>query len=200
MPGECPAMGCRHAVLTGVCLATLVLASGCARRAKPELGPAEAFSWCAQPVSFSPPPPAWRRESERSGGLLGVRFVLSGGLGECITVATYSSVGDRDAASSYAPTLADLLPRIRLRPERMQEPWRWRLGYEHDTTLAGFPAFASDDTLITPERPMLYHQVFWVVNRCAFNATYQGTKPNVGVFDALVASIRFPEDSSVTSR
>jgi len=88
--------------------------------------------------------------------------------------------------------LADVLPQIRLRPETRQEPWRWRLGFERDTTIAGRAAFASDDTLITPERPMLYHQVFWVVNRCAFQAVYQGTKPNLRHFERLLSSIQFP--------
>lgn len=97
------------------------------------------------------------------------------------------------AASEYEPTLVEILPRVRLRPERMQEPGRWRIGYERDTTLAGLPAFASDDTLFTPERPLLYHEVFWVVRGCAFKAVYQGTPENLGTFHRVVESIRFPE-------
>ena len=204
---------------------------------------------------------------------MGVRFVLTGGMGQCITVATYSAVGERDrrevlaeliakrdsmgrteflravsharartddplseregsnavainaaldraiehrlsdnpqfvgadleaaleAASSYEPTLAEILPRIRLRPERMQEPERWRIGYERDTTIAGYPAFASDDTLITPERPLLYREVFWVVNRCAFKAVYQGTKENVPTFNRLVTSVQFPDTADAAA-
>ena len=230
----------------------------------------ETFAWHPQPISFSPPPPIWYREGENQGGMAGVRFVLRGGLGQCITVASYYWVADRDrcpaiqrlidtwatlsqqdflhevslarartddpwsdadataslalndalnratddylndrsglvrsdlesalaAAQSYEPTLAELLPRIRLRPETMQEPDRWRIAYERDTTLAGRPAFASDDTLITPERPLLYHEVFWVVNRCAFKATYQGTRAHLGLFNRLVASIQFPDSTS----
>jgi hypothetical protein len=216
----------------------------------------------------------WQRESERSGGLLGVRFVLTGGGGQCITVATYSTLGERDrrkdlaeliakqdsmgrteflravshvrprtddpiseqerssaaainaaldraiehrltdnpqfvgsdlraaldAATSYEPTLAEILPRIRLRPERMQEPGRWRIGYERDTTIAGYPAFASDDTLVTPDRPLLYRQVFWVVNRCAFEAIYQGTKDNVPTFNRLITSVQFPDSLNAPPR
>ena len=97
------------------------------------------------------------------------------------------------AASSYAPTLPELLPHLRLHPEQMQEPFRWRIAYERDTTLAGNPAFASDDTLITPERPLLYREIFWVVDGCAFKAVYQGTPENVPTFAQVVDSIRFPE-------
>jgi len=250
--------------VSGTLAAALLTAGGCAREA-PQ--PLETFSWCAQPIAFSPPPARWRREGENSGGMLGVRFVLTGGLGECITVAAYRSLAERDrrlaltqllarrdslgrheflrqlslarartddplsdreaaaamtindalnqaeveflaerdlfvkayleeairAATAYAPTLAEILPRVRLRPERMQEPDRWRLGYERDTTLAGYPAFAGDDTLITPERPLLYFERVWVVNGCAFKAVYQGTKANLPNFDHLVGSIHFSE-------
>ena len=68
---------------------------------------------------------------------------------------TYDLEAALKAASAYEPTLAEILPHVRLRPERMQEPERWRIAYERDTVWAGQPAFASDDTLITPERPLL---------------------------------------------
>ncbi|MEQ1832633.1 MAG: hypothetical protein ABL977_06215 [Candidatus Eisenbacteria bacterium] len=97
------------------------------------------------------------------------------------------------AARSYRPTLAELLPELRLRPEKHPEPERWRIGYERDTTLAGLPAFAGDDTLITPEGPLLYRQVLWVVNGCPFLATYQGLPKNAPVFEAWLATVRFPE-------
>ena len=94
--------------------------------------------------------------------------------------------------SGYAPTLHEVLPIIRLVPGHMQEPDRWRIGYERDTTIAGLPAFASDDTLITPERPLLYRQVFWVVRGCVFHTTYQGTRENLKTWHRLIDSIQFP--------
>jgi hypothetical protein len=201
--------------------------------------------------------------------MLGVRFILTGGGGQCISVAAYRLLAERDrrepierlisrldslprheflhqlslarprtddpisereaatardinaaldramtdylsenrtfvandldaalrAASSYQPTLEEILPLVRLRPEQKQEPERWRIGYERDTTLAGLPAFASDDTLFTPERPLLYREIFWVVKGCAFKATYQGTAENLGTFGRVVDSIRFPEET-----
>ena len=98
------------------------------------------------------------------------------------------------AAASYQPTLHEILPRIRLRPERMQHPEWWRIGYERDTMLVDHPAFASDDTLIADGRRLLYHQIFWVVNGCAFNATYQGRPENLATFHRVVESITFPEE------
>jgi len=100
------------------------------------------------------------------------------------------------AASAYEPTLHEVLPSIRLVPEHMQEPGRWRIGYERDTTIAGLSAFASDDTLITPERPLLYRQVFWVVGGCVFHTTYQGTRENLKTWYRLIESIQFPAPDS----
>lgn len=258
---------CRAAAVVALALA---FAPGCVKGPE-RLGPEETFHWVAQPIAFSPPPARWERQGDNGGGTLGVRFILRGGGGQCIGVAAYRLLAERDrrealegliarhdslsrrefldslglarartddpisereagaalrinaaldramtdylsgsagfvasdldealrAAVAYRPTLEELLPRIRLVPSRMQEPDRWRLGYERDTTLAGHPAFASDDTLIAPERPLLYHQVFWVVHGCAFNATYQGTAENLGTFHRVVDSIRFPEGTNV---
>ena len=248
------------------------LASGCGSSSEP-LQPEETFNWVRQPITFSPPPPVWQRQGDNGGGTLGVRFILTGGGGQCIGVAAYRMLADRDRraalkdliqrcdsltqrellrelslarprredpisereaavaaaidaaidqamghtlegrrervaldlesalriASTYEPTLDELLPRIRLQPDRMQEPERWRIGYERDTTLAGHPAFASDDTLFTPERPLLYREVFWVVGGCAFKASYQGTFENLPAFYRLVDSIRFPEGDDAPS-
>ena len=246
----------------------LAWAPGCERKPEP-LEPAETFTWVAQPIAFSPPSGRWERQGDNSGGTLGVRFILTNGGGQCISVAAYRLLAERDrretlerlisrrdslsrgeflhelslarartddpisereaavaadinywldrtlthylsdspgsaaadleaalrASSSYEPTLDELLPRIRLRPERMQEPERWRIGYERDTTLADLPAFASDDTLITPEDSLLYREVFCVVKGCAFKAVYQGTPEHLETFARLLGSVRFPEDA-----
>jgi len=255
-------------------LATILpLATGCGRKDAASQGPPqplETFHWCGQPISFSPPPPVWYREGDNGGGMLGVRFVLSGGLGECISVLAYRQMAERnrgdalrrllarrdslsqneflrevslarppldagvsesesqaaravnsaldqatehylsgskefvkmdletaiESATSYKATLPELLNVMRLHPESMQEPERWKIGYEHDTTLAGLPAFMAEDTLITPDRPMLYQEVYWVVNGYAFKAVYQGTPPNLPAFRALVNTIQFPEETA----
>lgn len=236
---------------------------------EPPLLPAETFRWCPQPIAFSPPPARWYRQGDGDGGMQGVRFILTNGGGQCISVLVHRAFAERDrraalsrligrvdslerrellrelslvrprredpvsereadaarridesidramesvladqssfvasnlqsalhAASSYEMTLAEALPLLRLRPERKQEPFRWRIGYERDTVIAGHPAFASDDTLITPERPLLYHEVFWVVKGYAFKAVYQGTEQNLRTFHRVLATISFPPPS-----
>ena len=249
-----------------VLLLGLVVTAACAR--DEPLLPSETFHWVEQPIAFAPPPPEWRREGDNGGGMLGVRFILVGGGGQCIEIAAQRDLAERDrrdeitkliakrgsleqneflheislarartdsnlsereaaaarainaaldratsaylqgqsgyvdaalyealaAAQGFHPTLDDVRWTLKLRPEQMQEPDRWRIGRERDTTLAGYPAFAGDDTLITDERPLLYNEIIWVVNRCAFKATYQGTKENVKTFQRVVASIQFPQE------
>lgn len=268
--GAAQAARARRAVLFWCALVVAAVACGCGTE-RPE--PRETFHWVSQPIAFSPPPGRWEREGDNGGGMLGVRFVLRGGGGQCISVLAYRQLAERDrtaalrrliarrdsleqremyrelslarpatddpisdrevemarrvnaaidramsdeasdresfvasdledalsAASAYQPTLEELLPRIRLSPERMQEPDRWRIFRERDTTLAGEPAYASDDTLITPERPLLYREIYWVVNGCAFKAVYQGTPQELRNFTRLVDSITFPADARVAS-
>lgn len=251
-------------------LALAILAS-CRPRPEP-LEAEETFHWVPQPIAFSPPAPQWERQGDNGGGMLGVRFILRGGGGQCISVAAHRRLADRDrsealatllenhasmtrrevlrelslarpiseeplsdreadarlqintaidraidhsladrprflessiemalqASAAYAPTLEEIVPWVRLQPERMNEPERWRLGSEHDTTLAGTAAFATEDTLLTPERPLLYHEIFWVVRGCAFKATFQGTRQRLPDFHRLVGTIRFPEVEDAT--
>jgi hypothetical protein len=266
----------KEAVRTGATLGLVVAlasAGGCARPLEP-LGASEKFDWVAQPIAFSPPSSRWQRQGDNGGGMLGVRFILSGGGGQCISVGAYRMFAERDprekierliarreaftdrellhelslarartdnpvsereaimaatindaldravrdhfagqpgfvaadleaalrAATSYELTLPEMLPSVRLVPSRMQEPARWRIGYECDTTLAGRPAFASYDTLITPERPLLYREIFWVVRGYGFKAVYQGTPENLDTFDRVVESIQFPEGAVAGSK
>jgi len=250
-------------------LALALVAAGCGAivGGKVKLGPAETFHWVAQPIAFSPPPAKWYRQGDSGGGLLGVRFVLSGGGGQCISVYAYRQLAERDrretlrrliarrdslsqrqlldelslvrphhdepvsdretvtdsaidaaldratrdvleeqpgfvgadldaalrAATSYEPTLAELLPYIKWRPERIADPDRYHTLHERDTTLAAHPAYAVDDSLYTPERPLLYREIFWVVNGCAFKAVFQGMPENLPTFAQVVDTIRFPE-------
>jgi len=230
------------------------------------LGPRERFDWIAQPIEFSPPPSEWYRQGDNGGGLLGVRFILTNGGGQVMSVAAYRQwaehlprqrivdlLGDLDSLDQrgtlqklgmirvqltepltdgesraaeavnravdraeydlqndrvwfvrgdltdalrsiddFRPTLADLLPRMKLDPGRQQEPERWVLGFGVDTTIAGLPAYVSNDTLNAPEQKLLYRQVYWVVNGCAFQAIYQGRPANQAVFEELVETVRFP--------
>ncbi len=260
-----------------ILLALVLLAlacSGCAKREDAPLAPPERFAWVSQPIEFSPPPTTWYREAENSGGMLGVRFVLTGGEGQCIIVAAHRQIAERDrktalekllaehvsldekqflkrlslarartdepvsereaqvayainaaldramsdhlgdhpgfvstdleealrSARAYQPTLAELLPRLRIRREERQEPERWRPGTELDSTINWRDVFVSEDTLLTPERPLIYREVFWVEGGCAFSASFQGLPKERRTFDRLVASITFPEEASAAPR
>ena len=184
-------LACRSAV-AGLALATMLAAStGCARRLEP-LGREETFHWVEQPVAFSPPPARWYRQGDSDGRTVGVRFILTNGGGQVMSVAAWRRPPDGYEGDRIG-SLEDLVPYVRMDPARKQEPERWRVGRDYDTTWAGQPAFVTEDTLITPERPLLYHEVHWVVDGAAFKAVYQGMPENLDTFHRVVDSVRFPE-------
>ena len=265
----------RSVALAG--LACCLALAGCAPAnpvAQVRLLPPERFDWVPEPVEFSPPPGAWRREGDNGGGLLGVRFILQEGGGQVMSVAAYRQWSEKlprkailellgdldtsrtratlnqlarlrvqvqeplteaetrtadavnaavdraqedllaerlsfvrgdiqgalDAIDRYQPSLAQLLPAMRLKPEEHQEPARWVPGFGRDTVLGGLPAYISNDTLLAPEQKLLYRQVFWVVDGTAFQSVYQGRPENQHVWEAMVASVRFPEGAALASR
>src|SRR5262252_8920924 len=73
--------------------------NGCGSPASEPLQGPETFSWCRQPITFSPPPARWVREGDNDGGMLGVRFVLRGGGGQCIGVVAYRALAERDQSA-----------------------------------------------------------------------------------------------------
>src|SRR5262245_19324454 len=84
-----------------LCWVILVLLSGCGTRREP-LQTSETFTWCPQSISFSPPPSRWWRQGTNGDGTLGVRFILTGGGGQCISLAGYSSFVERDRRAAIA--------------------------------------------------------------------------------------------------
>src|SRR5215475_7253576 len=79
-------------------LALALTGCGSAPSSEP-LQSAETFDWVRQPIAFSPPPARWYREGDNGGGMLGVRFVLRGGGGQCISVAAYHAFAERDQSA-----------------------------------------------------------------------------------------------------
>jgi len=91
--------------LCGLALA-VVLGCGTADEVD-ELPPPERFDWGGgQPIRFSPAPPDWRREKTTSGGLLGLRFVKTGSVGEGITMAEAFHYSDHDRCAEIDELLA----------------------------------------------------------------------------------------------
>jgi len=81
-----------------LCVACMTGLLGCGSSEETEDLPApERFDWGGgQPIRFSPAPQSWRREKTTSGGLLGLRFVKSGSVGEGITMAEAFRFGEHD--------------------------------------------------------------------------------------------------------
>lgn len=90
-------------------LSVFAACSGDAASVDPaDLPPAELFNWGGQPVSVSPPPDAWERQKEQSGGLRGVRFIKTGSVGEEIRLAEHYALDERDRCERLTRLLADL--------------------------------------------------------------------------------------------
>jgi len=89
----------------GVCV-TVIFGCGAAEDAE-DLPAPERFDWGGgQPVRFSPAPADWRREKTTSGGLLGLRFVKKGSVGEGITMAEVDRFGEHDRCAEIDQMLA----------------------------------------------------------------------------------------------
>ncbi len=114
-------------------VALLLGLAACSATPKKEiaLGPPEAFHWAEQPISFSPPPTSWRREGYNQGGLLGVRFIKTGSVGEGITLAVYYLLSDRDRRAELQELLdrfdsmsdRELRRALELAPSRTDAPF-----------------------------------------------------------------------------
>ena len=101
------------------------------------------------------------------------------------------------AAERLKLALDDVVGRVEFRPERRQEPERYRLLSRRSTEIAGRSASVVDFTLWTPERPYWGREVYVMDDNHLFVATYQGSKSNLSLFDRMVATISFPTADSL---
>ncbi len=113
---------------------------------------------------------------------------------------------DRDAAKAHLEaalaeagrlsfSLAEVISRVEFAPERRQNPeWCQMLG-RRETTIAGEPAVIVDYTVKVPERQQAYsaREAYVVHNSHLFICTFIGLKESLAVFDAMLASIEFPQ-------
>lgn len=78
------------------------------------LSPAEVFRFSREPVSFSPPPPPWTRDTAGlPQSLTGLRFALDRGVAGEIVVGEYQAPGlvdARDCLRALIPSYAQLSP------------------------------------------------------------------------------------------
>jgi hypothetical protein len=98
------------------------------------------------------------------------------------------------AASRLHFSLDEVVGRVEFKVERRQNPeWYHMLG-RRETTIAGEPAVIVDYTVKVPERPHTYsaREIYFVHNSHLFVCTFIGLKETLAVFEAIVASIEFP--------
>jgi hypothetical protein len=98
------------------------------------------------------------------------------------------------AASRLSFSLGDAIDRVEFKVERRQNPeWYHMLG-RREATIAGEPAVIVDYTVKVPERPHTYsaREVYFVHNSHMFVCTFIGLQESLAVFEAILASIEFP--------
>ncbi|HKV99706.1 MAG TPA: hypothetical protein VJN96_07775 [Vicinamibacterales bacterium] len=112
---------------------------------------------------------------------------------------------DKDAARAHLETalaraerlrfsLADVIDRVEFKPEKRQEPDKYKITGRRETVIAGEPAVIVDYTVEVPERGRTYaaREAYVVHNSHLFICTFIGLQETLAVFDAIVASIEFP--------
>ena len=111
---------------------------------------------------------------------------------------------DRDAAKTHLQaalaeserlhfSLAEVIDRVEFKPERRQEPDRYKITGRRETTIAGEPAVVVDYTVHVPERGRTYaaREAYVVHDSHLFICSFIGLQETLPVFDAVVASIVF---------
>jgi len=111
---------------------------------------------------------------------------------------------DRDAAREFLEdafanadrlrfTLADVIERVEFKPERRQEPHRYTVTGRRDATVAGEPAVIVDYTVAADTRTFVAREVYFVHKSHLFIGTFIGLAETLPVFDAIIASVGFPQ-------
>jgi hypothetical protein len=90
-------------------------------------------------------------------------------------------------------SLADVLDRVEFKPERRQEPEKYKLTGRRETFIGDHQAVVVDYTVTVPERARTYaaREAYVVYNSHLFICTFIGLPETVEVFDLVVASIAF---------
>jgi len=98
-------------------------------------------------------------------------------------------------ASRLRFSLGDVIARVEFKPDRQQNPeWYHMLG-RRETTIAGEPGVIVDYTVKVPERPQTYsaREAYFMHDSHMFICTFIGLQESLAVFDAILASIEFPQ-------
>ena len=113
---------------------------------------------------------------------------------------------DRDGAKAHLQaalaeserlrfSLADVIDRVEFKPERRQEPDKYKVTGRRETLIAGELAVIVDYTVTVPERARTYaaREAYFVHNSHLFICTFIGLDETLPVFDAILGSIEFPK-------
>jgi hypothetical protein len=92
-------------------------------------------------------------------------------------------------------TFADVIGRVEFKPERRQEPDKYKVTGRRETTIAGQPAVVVDYTVNVPERARTYtaREAYVMYNSHMFICTFIGLPETLEIFEQVVASMRFPD-------
>ena len=149
------------------------------------LAPAETFIWSDQPVVFSPPRAPFTRERHAEGGRKGVSFTRYAVPPTRITVA--------EAFLDPAPnTPEEALARLRLTKESFKSADSADVGEPAPMAVANAPGFQTDYTIRERSMDHQGRELVVLAGQRVFVFTFLGRPTDVPIFEALVASARFP--------
>ena len=89
----------------------------------------------------------------------------------------------------------DVIGRVEFKPERRENPEMYQVLSRRDSTVAGERAVIVDYTVMVPERQRTYtaREAYFMHDSHMFVCTFIGLQESLAVFDAILASITFPE-------
>ena len=98
-------------------------------------------------------------------------------------------------ASRLRFSLDDVISRVEFKAEGKQNPEYYNLLGRRETMIAGESAVVVDYTVKVPERPQTYaaREAYFVHNSHLFICTFIGLRESLAVFEAMLASIEFPQ-------
>jgi hypothetical protein len=98
-------------------------------------------------------------------------------------------------ASRLHFSFSDAIDRVAFTLDGKQNPEWYHLLGRRDATIAGEPGLIVDYTVKVPERPQTYsaREAYFMHNSHMFVCTFIGLQESLVVFDAILASIQFPE-------
>jgi len=97
-----------------------------------------------------------------------------------------------EVAAQLRYTLPEVIDLVEFKPERRQEPSRYKVTGRRDALVAGEPAMVVDYTVTVPERTFAAREVYLVHDSRLYVAKFIGLEANLKLFDRVVGSLTFP--------